>query len=60
MKRRGFANGTPPPKPQEPKRTFNEKIETFSEAAPFVMPRSGVAILKGYLDDALKDGEITQ
>ncbi len=60
MKRRGFANGTPPPKPVEPKRTFNEKIETFSEAAPFVMPRSGVAILKGYLDDALKDGEITQ
>ena len=57
MKRRGFANGTPPPKPQ---RTFNEKIETFSEAAPFIMPRSGVAILKGYLDDALKDGEITQ
>lgn len=60
MKRRGFADGTPPPKPQEPKRTFNEKIETFSEAAPFVMPRSGVAILKGYLDDALKDGEMTQ
>jgi len=60
MKRRGFADGTPPPKPQEPKRTFNEKIETFSEAAPFVMPRSGVSILKGYLDDALKDGEITQ
>ena len=60
MKRRGFANGTPPPKPVEPKRTFNEKIKTFSEAAPFVMPKSGVAILKGYLDDALKDGEMTQ
>ena len=60
MRRPGFQNGTPQPKPQEPQRTFNEKIETFSEAAPFVMPRSGVAILKGYLDDALKDGEMTQ
>jgi hypothetical protein len=60
MRRPGFQNGTPPSKPQEPQRTFNEKIETFSEAAPFVMPRSGVAILKGYLDDAVKDGEMTQ
>ena len=55
MKRRSFANGSP-----EPTTTFNDKIETLKEASPGLMPRSRVAILKGYMDEALKDGEITQ
>jgi len=55
MKRRAFANGSP-----EPTTTFNDKIETLKEASPGLMPRSRVAILKGYMDEALKDGEITQ
>ena len=55
MKRRAFADGSP-----EPTTTFNDKIETLKEASPGLMPRSRVAILKGYLDEALKDGEITQ
>ena len=59
MKRPGFFNGTPPPKPEQ-KTPFIDKLKNLKEVAPGLMPRSRVAILKGYMDEALKDGEITQ
>ena len=59
MKRPGFFNGTPPPKPEQ-KTPFIDKLKNLKEVAPGLMPRSKVDILKMYMDEALKDGEITQ
>ena len=59
MRRPGFFNGTPPPKPEQ-KTPFIDKLKNLKEVAPALMPRSKVDILKMYMDEALKDGEITQ
>ena len=59
MRRPGFFNGTPPPKPEQ-KTPFIDKLKNLKEVAPGLMPRSKVSILKMYMDEALKDGEITQ
>ena len=61
MRRPGFQDGTivPPPKPEQ-KTPFIDKLRTLKKAAPGLMPRSKVAILKMYMDEALRDGEITK
>jgi len=59
MRRPGFQDGTPPPKPEQ-KTPFIDKLKNLKEVAPGLMPRSKVYILKMYMDEALKDGEITQ
>ena len=59
MRRPGFFNGTPPPKPEQ-KTPFIDKLKNLKKVAPALMPRSKVDILKMYMDEALKDGEITQ
>jgi len=59
MRRPGFHNGTPPQKPEQ-KTPFIDKLKNLKEVAPGLMPRSKVSILKMYMDEALKDGEITQ
>jgi hypothetical protein len=61
MRRPGFQNGTmvPPQKPEQ-KTPFIDKLKNLKEVSPFLMPRSKVSILKMYMDEALKDGEITQ
>jgi len=61
MRRPGFQNGTivPPPKPEQ-KTPFIDKLKNLKEVAPGLMPRSKVSILKMYMDEALKDGEITK
>ena len=61
MRRPGFQNGTmvPPQKPEQ-KTPFIDKLKNLKEVAPGLMPRSKVSILKMYMDEALKDGEITQ
>jgi len=53
MRRPGFQNGTPQP-------TFINKMQTLKKAKGSLMPRSKVSILKMYMDEALKDGEITK
>jgi len=53
MRRPGFQDGTPQP-------TFINKMQTLKKAKGNLMPRSKVSILKMYMDEALKDGEITQ
>ena len=59
MRRPGFQDGTPPPKPEQ-KTPFINKLKNLKEVAPGLMPRSKVYILKMYMDEALRDGEITQ
>ena len=61
MRRPGFQNGTmvPPQKPEQ-KTPFIDKLKNLKNVAPGLMPRSKVDILKMYMDEALKDGEITQ
>ena len=59
MRRPGFENGSPPPKPEQ-QTPFIDKLKNLKEVAPGLMPRSKVSILKMYMDEALKDGEITQ
>ena len=61
MRRPGFQNGTmvPPQKPEQ-KTPFIDKLKNLKEVAPALMPRSKVSILKMYMDEALRDGEITQ
>ena len=59
MRRPGFFNGSPPPKPEQ-KTPFIDKLKNLKEVAPGLMPRSKVSILKMYMDEALKDGEITK
>ncbi len=53
MRRPGFQDGTPQP-------TLINKMQTLKKAKGNLMPRSKVSILKMYMDEALKDGEITQ
>jgi hypothetical protein len=53
MRRPGFQDGTP-------QSTLINKMQTLKEAKGSLMPRSKVSILKMYMDEALKDGEITQ
>jgi len=61
MRRPGFQNGAmvPPQKPEQ-KTPFIDKLKNLKEVAPGLMPRSKVSILKMYMDEALRDGEITQ
>jgi len=59
MRRPGFDSGSPPPKPEQ-QTPFIDKLKNLKEVAPGLMPRSKVSILKMYMDEALKDGEITQ
>jgi len=59
MRRPGFQNGTMIP-PAKPEATFTDKLETLKEMKGGISPSSKVYILKMYMDDALKDGEITQ
>ena len=61
MRRPGFQDGTmvPPQKPEQ-KTPFIDKLKNLRNVAPGLMPRSKVDILKMYMDEALKDGEITQ
>ena len=61
MRRPGFQNGTmvPPPKPEQ-KTPFIEKMQTLKKMKGLLMPRSKVSIIKMYMDEALRDGEITQ
>ncbi len=59
MRRPGFDSGSPPPKPEQ-KTPFIDKLKNLKEVAPGLMPRSKVSILKMYMDEALRDGEITQ
>ena len=61
MRRPGFQDGTmvPPQKPEQ-KTPFIDKLKNLKEVAPGLMPRSKVSILKMYMDEALRDGEITQ
>ena len=61
MRRPGFQNGAmvPPQKPEQ-KTPFIDKLKNLKKVAPALMPRSKVDILKMYMDEALKDGEITQ
>ena len=49
----------PPQKPEQ-KTPFIDKLKNLRNVAPGLMPRSKVSILKMYMDEALKDGEITQ
>jgi len=49
----------PPQKPEQ-KTPFIDKLKNLRNVAPGLMPRSKVDILKMYMDEALKDGEITQ
>ena len=58
MRRPGFQDGTVPLK--KPESSFIDKLQTLKEMKGGLMPRSKVAILKMYMDEALKDGEITQ
>jgi len=61
MRRPGFQDGTMvPPRKPEKKTPFTDKLKNLKEVAPGLMPRSKVSILKMYMDEALKDGEITQ
>jgi len=53
MRRPGFQDGTP-------QSTLINKMQTLKKAKGNLMPRSKVSILKMYMDEALKDGEITQ
>ena len=53
MRRPGFQDGTPQP-------TLINKMQTLKKAKGNLMPRSKVSILKMYMDEAFKDGEITQ
>ncbi len=59
MRRPGFDGGSPPPKPEQ-QTPFIDKLKNLKEVAPGLMPRSKVSILKMYMDEALRDGEITQ
>ena len=61
MRRPGFQNGTmvPPPKPEQ-KTPFIEKMQPLKKMKGLLMPRSKVSIIKMYMDEALRDGEITQ
>ena len=58
MRRPGFQDGTmvPPQKPEPPKATFIEKMQTLKEMKGGLMPRSKVSIIKMYMDEALRDG----
>ena len=57
MRRPGFDSGSPPPKPE---RSFTDKLEFLKEIKGGVSPSSKVYILKMYMDEAFRDGEITK
>jgi len=49
----------PPQKPEQ-KTPFIDKLKNLRNFAPGLMSRSNVDIIKLYMDEAVKDGEITQ